>query len=502
MELTFETKTTDYLREVFSGLIAQEESGESIVPDSHPDVGQILQTFGTVVLRGKECRGGSVHLSGSVLAGVVYEPEDHSAPRALQATLPFSIRMEDNAITETMQTRMTCRIRHIDARVIHSRKILVRVSLCGCVTGYEPAQQVLSLCPQDTEDLQIRSAAYPIVRPVECAERLFPMSEEIELPEGQSPMKELCRSQVELELTESRILGSKAIFKGNALVRLLYLTEEEELLTWSCQLPFSQYVELQREYEDEEVQVDLALAELHLEDSSGQGRRLLANLQLLAQCTVVGKEQMEILEDAYSLHHTFTPQWQPVEATGRLDRQRLQETVRQSVETPVKSVLDTQVCLGEPAVRWEDGRMAVTLPAVANVLYCDPDEEIRGTSVRMEICCHTAMAEQCQCRPTARLVGEAFAVPSGEGMEVRCTVEFTLDTMARQMYQTLMGGQMGEDRLPTADRPSVILRAVGAGESLWSLAKRCCSTTAAICEANGLGESDTPEGMLLIPVMK
>lgn len=502
MELIFETKTADYLREVFSSVIAQEESGESIVPDSHPDVGQILQTFGTVVLRGKECRNGSIHLSGGVQAGVVYEPEDHSAPRSLQAYLPFSVRMEHPAITESTEVHAVCRIRHIDAKVIHSRKILVRVSLCGGVTGYEPAQQTFSLSPAEPVDLQLRSAVYPIVRPVEFAQRQFPMAEEIELPEGQAPMKELCRSQVDLELTESRLLGSKAIFKGNALVRLLYLTEDEELATWSCQLPFSQYVELQREYEEQEVQVDLALAELHMEDTSGQGRRLLADLQILAQCTVVGQEQLEVLEDGYSLHHTFTPNWQQVEAAGRLDRQTMQETVRTPVEVPVKSVIDTQVCLSDPTVTWEDGQLVVTLPAVANILYCDPEEEIRGTTARMEISCRTAGAEQCQWHPMARLVGEAFAVPAGEGLEVRCTVEFTVDTVARQTYQTLLGGQLSDERLNTADRPSVILRPMGTGESLWSLAKACCSTPEAIREANDLTDGETVQGMLLIPVMK
>lgn len=502
MELTFETRTADYLREVFSAAIAQEESAESIVPDSHPDVGQILQTFGTVMVRNKECRSGSIHLSGAVQAGVVYEPEDHSAPRALQVQVPFSVRLDHPAISEATEAHVECRIRHIDAKVIHSRKILVRVSLCGGVTGYESAQQSFSLSPEGPNDLQLRSTVYPIVRPVEYAQRQFPMAEEIELPEGQSPMKELCRSQVDLELTESRLLGSKAIFKGNALVRLLYLTEEEELATWSCQLPFSQYVELQREYEDQEVQVDLALADLHLEDSSGQGRRLMANLQILAQCTVVGQEQLEILEDGYSLHHSFTPNWQQVEAAGRLDRQSLQETVRTQVDVPVKSVIDTQVCLGDPTASWEDGQIVVTLPAVANILYCDPDEEIRGTTARMEICCRTAGAEDCQCRPTARLAGEAFAVPAGEGMEVRCTVMFTVDAVARQTYQTLLGGQLSDERLNTSDRPSVILRSVGAGENLWSLAKSCCSTPEAIREANGLSEGDTVQGMLLIPVMK
>ena len=321
------------------------------------------------------------------------------------------------------------------------------------------------------------------------------MAEEAELPTGRAPMRELCQYQTDIEVVDAKLVGNKGVFKGNVLLKLLYLTEEEELAAWSCQLPFSQYVDLEREYGEEELQTQVVLTDLSVEDANGQGKRLLVNLQLLAQCTVIGKTCLDVIEDAYSLRHAFVPQWQELEAGGRLDRQQISQVVRTQVQAPVKSVLDTRVYLGDPTARREGEAVVVSLPATANVLYLDENDELQGTVVRMEAQCSTELADPCTCRPTAALSGEAFAVPSGDGMEVRCTVEFTLDTCAQQSFRALCGGQLSDEPLPTADEPSVILRTVGEEDTLWSLAKRCRTTTDAICMANGLsGDSQELSG--------
>ena len=94
MELLLETKSAEFLREILHGTISQEETGETIVPDSYPDAERVLHAYGSVVLRGKEYRNGSMSISGGIHAGVLYGPEDQSAPRALHVYLPFTIRME------------------------------------------------------------------------------------------------------------------------------------------------------------------------------------------------------------------------------------------------------------------------------------------------------------------------------------------------------------------------------------------------------------------------
>ncbi len=505
MELLFETKPAGFLREVLCAPISQEETAETIVPDSFPDAERILDAYGSVVLRGKDYRSGGVSVSGGIHAGVLYAPEDGTPPRSLHVYIPFTIKLEGDLLSENTRVCADCRVRSVDARIMNSRKVMVRVNLCGTVTGYEPAtQELCSYVPSEDADLQVRASVYPVIRARETAEKGFTMTEEAELPAGRAPMKELCKYLASLEVVDAKMVGSKAVFKGNVLLKLLYLTEDDELVSWTCQLPFSQYVEMEQEYDDdEELETAIALTDLSVEDANGQGRRLLINLQLLAQCTVIGRDSLEVLEDAYSLYHDFTPQWKRLEASGRLDRQNFTETVRTAVQAPVKSILDVQVYLDDPAVRQEGEQVIVTLPMTASVLYLDENDEVQGVTARMESACRTEIAETCFCRPTARLSGEAFAVPSGDGLEIRCTVVFTLDTMTRQGLETLCGGTLGDERLSSADRPSVILRPADADESLWSLAKRCRTTIEAICAANGLGdESARPAGMLLIPIMK
>ena len=136
MELVFQNKTSAFLQQILHETRSQEQTAELIVPDSFPDAARIVSSCAEAILRGKECRQGSVTVSGAIRAGVLYMPDDESAPRALNAYVPFSLRIDHPAATEQMQSLLDLRVRSVDARMIHSRKVLLRVNL-GCeLTGF------------------------------------------------------------------------------------------------------------------------------------------------------------------------------------------------------------------------------------------------------------------------------------------------------------------------------------------------------------------------------
>lgn len=503
MELLFETKSAEYLREVIYDTISQEETAETIVPDSYPDVERILDTFASVVLRGKEVRNGSANVSGGIHAGAIYAPEDHSAPHVLHFYIPFTIKVENENLTEATQVHVDCKIRSVDARVVNSRKVLLRANLCGRIKGYEAAEQEeYTFLPEQESDLQLKQNTYQIVRAVEMVEKPFTIAEEAELPSGRAAMQELYKYQADAEVSEEKIIGNKGVFKGNINLKLLYLTEDEEIATWSCQLPFSQYAELEREYDEESFQTSIALTDINVEDANGQGKRLLVNLQLLAQGIVIGQESFDAIEDAYSIHHDFSLRWRDMESTGQLDRQSLSQNVRGAVAVPVKSIIDTQAYIDTPVAKREGTQMTIMAPIHASVLYLDETGEIQGISTRMEATCQTALAEGCTCRASANLSGEPFAVPSGEGLEIRCTANFDLDSISTERIRTLCGGELSDEPISAKGRPSIILRAVSPEEELWSIAKHSRTTTDAIRSANALSDDEElPNGMLLIPIM-
>lgn len=47
-------------------------------------------------------------------------------------------------------------------------------------------------------------------------------------------------------------MGEKAVFKGTCSLHLLYQTPEDRLAVWDFEVPYSQFTELGRTYDQEE----------------------------------------------------------------------------------------------------------------------------------------------------------------------------------------------------------------------------------------------------------
>lgn len=54
MELAFEKNAVDHLQKLVCQAVSQEETAETVVPDSLPDVGRIVGCWGIPVIRSKE----------------------------------------------------------------------------------------------------------------------------------------------------------------------------------------------------------------------------------------------------------------------------------------------------------------------------------------------------------------------------------------------------------------------------------------------------------------
>ncbi len=93
MELVFEEQSIDYLRpDLFTEAAAQELTQELIVPDSYPDCGRIVFTGACAVMRGKECRDGSVVGNRRRARRTFVCAGGRSGARALSCYLPYSVR--------------------------------------------------------------------------------------------------------------------------------------------------------------------------------------------------------------------------------------------------------------------------------------------------------------------------------------------------------------------------------------------------------------------------
>lgn len=177
MELAFQTSQLHFLRRAAQEVRYQEETAETIVPDSYPDISTIADCFANAILRGKDCRDGSVIISGGVKAGILYVPDDGSYPRNLEFYIPFTVKVENPSLTEQAQVLSSMTVRSVDARMINSRKAMIRVNL-GCeVTAYEESVETFYTLQSEWDALQQKQSTYQISLPLETGEKSFVVSD-------------------------------------------------------------------------------------------------------------------------------------------------------------------------------------------------------------------------------------------------------------------------------------------------------------------------------------
>ena len=87
---------------------------------------------------------------------------------------------------------------------------------------------------------------------------------------------------------------------------------------------------------------------------------------------------------------------------------------------------------------------------------------------------------------------------SGSGCDIRQIVALRAPEEDRQTLPTITAVELLTDRQP-GRRPSLVMRRLAAGESLWDVAKQYHTDEELIRTVNHLEEGGVPDKMLLIP---
>ena len=302
-------------------------------------------------------------------------------------------------------------------------------------------------------------------------------------------------------VTDAKVLGEKAVFKGSCSLHVLYMTPEDRLAVWDFDLPFSQYTELARVYDqEEELQIEPVLTGVEV-SADEEGRRLRLKCSVAAQCLVLARQTVDLVQDLYSLRHTVTPQLQKLPMKSRLDRQQLREQAESSFPLEGGALIDSAVFPDLPKIRREGEEMEIESPVWCSVLYYDEAGELQGRSAHTSAVSRIRLAEGCTCEASSQISGPLQWSSGGGSATVRASLEVTVDSFGSGDLEVIAGAELSEQGKPDPNRPSLIIRAPLAGQSLWDLAKSCGSTVEAIRGANHLPqEGPAPESLLLIPV--
>ena len=485
---------------VLETTVFREETLETIVPDADPDVLRLIDTQGKVFLKSKEVMDGRVTLTGTARLTVLYRPEVGTGPCRLEVGIPFTTSIEDRRLASGYLVSAVAWVAGADTRTINPRKILTRVEVGIRVKVIR--MENMALCTGVHTEGGTAEERKEVYRPwcmSAVQEKQVTLEDDLSIPAGRPAAEELICDRVELICHETKLIGNKLVFKGDAVVRLLYRPLGGGMDVAEFTLPFSQVAEVIGVGEDGQGSVDLSLSSAEF-SLGADGRTVSAALSMLAQIVVREEREIELLTDTYSTCCPVKADRVPYHYIRRRETGIGRQTVHQLIETglSVQSVVDAYCLVGQMTQKREGDQLNLIADMILTVICMTDDGDFCAISRRLEVGCPVELPEECRCSFVCRC-GEPVAMPTADGVEVRFLIEFPYFSEQEECGIVVREVTLEEDSgANEVSRPSIVLRLLQSGESLWEVAKRYGTTTEDILCANELNGQQPEEGTLLL----
>lgn len=498
MEMQFDKIPVAYLQKLTGQTRTQEQTLEVRLPEDMPDINRVLGTWGQVVVRGKEWNGDHMAVSCGVMAWVLYAPEDESGVRSVEAWLPFTMKWDLPESRHDGKILTSCLLKSVDARSTSARKLMVRATVSALGEAWMPNRLEYAVAPGAPEDVELLTSTYPVTLPKEAGEKAFVLEEQVKLPAGPK-LEKLMHYCLQPEILDKKVMAGKVVFRGAADLHILYRAEDGKLYTHDCDIPFSQFAELDGEY-DQDPMLSVWPCVTSLDLAQDEDGTLQMKAGILGQYLLCDRDLITVTEDAYSPGRQVTPSYEELLLPEILD------WTTQSVSAEVSSAADVQQVVDvafypsyAPIERTPTG-MRTPIPGQFQMLYYDPVGELNGLTVPWEGEWSWDMDPNASTQNCLYPCGKPQVIPAAGTVSLRGELQLDAVAVAGQGIRMITGLTLGEKEKADPNRPSLILCKKG-GRRLWDVAKENGTTVAQIMQANGLTEEPEDGAVLLIPVI-
>lgn len=498
MEMQFQKSSRTCLDAVVSEVKNTEQTQELRLSDGMPDIGRVLAAWAQPILRSKEWTADNISVSGGMTVWVLYAPEDGTEPRCVEGWMPFQLKWDLPEGTPEGKIRLWMLPKFADARSVSARKLMLRAGAAVLAQAYAPVEGTVWTPGELPEDVALLRTQYPLRLPKYVGERSFLLDETLTLPGSAPQPDKLIYYTMSPETTDGRVLGDKAVFRGNGNLHILYRSEEGQLHNWDFPVPFSQYVQLPQSCSGE-ARVDVGLCVTNLELELDDESHLRLKCGIVGQYLVDDLEMMEIVEDAYSPVREVKNKMQELELPVILETRTENLYGEQTLQADANLAADLRFFPDFPRQYRTDTGVHVETPGQFQMLYYGDNGTLQGASSRWEGTQEYPADEKSKLSMVPLIPSEPQFALSDGSVTLKSQVPMQMTASARQKLTMVTGMELGEEQEPDPGRPSLILHRFG-DTGLWQLAKENGSTIQAIRQANKLEGDPTPGQMLLIPV--
>ena len=293
----------------------------------------------------------------------------------------------------------------------------------------------------------------------------------------------------------------------------MYAPESDDMLPEAMEyvIPYSQMVDGDGLEEGNlcDVSVNVLSNDLQIKsDSSGENTLFEAEVRLAANLMAYEDTEIAIVTDAYSTQYELETQAQSKPVFRLIEMINDSVTQKNSFdigEGGITKVIDVWNEISSVSAEEEENQIRFTGKLNLCILALNAQEKPFYFERVVDF---TASHEWRKkeggvfCAPRVEISNISFRITGGTGIEVKTELKLTAAVFQSSSHRMIAGANADETKTRKKDNSAALtIYFADAGESLWDIARRYCTSVSAIQKENELVEDFAENrGMLLIPM--
>lgn len=515
MELQL-NKEPVFLNEViFDGQTEQGVEFDYVLPDYYPDIFKILRCSLTPGISSYSISGTQLFIDGAVLIKILYLSDDNVNIHCVEQKYTYSKTLELTKPADKATVYISTKTDYSNCRAVSGRRFDVRGAVsCKVKACCARTFEIVS----GAENLETKSENLNY-----CGNKLigggqFVIREDIETGSGKGGILGIIHCDAAAEINDIKVIAGKAVIKGEAKVKALYLVkideETQDTEVMEAAVPISRIIDMDGLDDSYTCSVDIRVMDCGLEikpGDSNDNRMLGCDLTIDCKITANREANVSVLTDLFSTEYEteYTKTNIKVEySPQQIQKQLSHKTVLECKEGNLEEIFDCRCDISGISCRFnQEGTMTVSgqlvaqgigrLSGTGTPVYIEKSEPI-------ELSCEIGVIdENSAIEPNIQIADVSYNINGDFSAELRITISLNGCIYKLKTVSVI------EDVLLDTEKPKVKsseyalkMYFAGANEEIFAVAKRYNTKPEAIMEENELEEDVlSAPCLLLIPII-
>ena len=272
-----------------------EAEGDIIVNDIKPDVLNIINVSGNVCVYKKESVDGKIRLDGAVNVYVVYLADDEvGSLRSLNTTVDFTKVLEFDGCQNEVDIDEAINIKNIECKIINSRKIGIRAFLDLNIKLYCNDNVVIINDINAIEGVQSLNSMLTINSLIGKGVTKAVAKDTI-IIDNNDNLAEVLKVDINLINKDIKISYNKVLAKADANVKIVYLTEENEIKSIEGNIPVMGFIDILNVSDSNTCNTRYKLKNIIVKPNNSEEHSIYVELELEISCGVYEQKQINVI---------------------------------------------------------------------------------------------------------------------------------------------------------------------------------------------------------------